>query len=482
MPPGQLLSGLPATPATPAAAGANPLSGLASAAPTGGGGIPTSATPPLPASAVPPAQNVPAAVPAQPNVTPVQPAGFSPTAASSVPTPAVGAQAMAGGPLPAAPPLPTPPPSPSTAAAMPPVTPSVPPPAPSTPFHGALPLAGAPQISRAGTVERAEDPDIVRAKQLLWECLWEGRRYSNLAWAIGLHQGPHGTIFYLTSSEGFPYIPRYVHLPDSPALTTVFDDYEFVPAGRAVVLAGWQDPGRIILSHHRLRADAGASGLWAVVSTTRLDPGARTWLPKDAKIVELDPALENNPLYDPVKATGTPTLGVGRRHRLAVADRDLWPLIADVRKRWQAALDMVAIADQVTRERATFTGVHADGVVVQAADQYAEMLADTIDRLERREQLEDRAVRAVRTAYMTATLAAQARRHTARELSDDTGYVDAYRRARAWEAVVILVDAVSAYGKKILPDTVLADIAYCAVTAHTPHTPNPVADVLRYYA
>lgn len=482
MPPSQLLSGLPPT---PAAATGSPLSAVPAAAPGvgGGGGVPNAA-PPLPASAAPAAQNVPAAVAAQPGVTPVQPAGLASPPASSVPQAvAGGSPAMAGGPLPPAPPLPTPPPvPPGTAAAVPPVAPPIPPPPPTTPFHGALPVAGAPQISSAGTVERAEDPEIVRAKQLLWECLWEGRRYSNLAWAVGLHRSPNGSIFYLTSSEGFPYIPRYVYLPDSPALTTVFADNEFVPLGRAVVLAGWQDPARIILSHHRLRADAGASTLWAIVSTTRLDPGARGALPKDVRLVEIDPDLEKNPLYDPAKATDIPELLAGRQHRLAIADRGLWPLIADVRKRWQAALDLVGIADQATRERSTFTGLTVTGATVPVTDQHAGMLADAIERLQRRERLDDTAIRAMRTAYMTITMNAQGRRHTPQEFTDDTGYVDAYRRARAWEAAIILTEAVNTYGNKVLPDTILADIAYCALTAHTPHTPNPVYDVLRYYA
>jgi hypothetical protein len=50
-------------------------------------------------------------------------------------------------------------------------TPTVPPPgvgAPPGPFHSPLPPVGAP-IVRGGLVERAEDPDIVPARQLIWD-------------------------------------------------------------------------------------------------------------------------------------------------------------------------------------------------------------------------------------------------------------------------------------------------------------------------
>ncbi|MGV7735068.1 hypothetical protein PJI18_09795 [Mycobacterium kansasii] len=364
--------------------------------------------------------------------------------------------------------------------------PPAPPPAPpSTPFHGPLPVGGAPQITRQGTVEPAEDPNIVRARQLIWECLWHGRRYPNLQWALGLHRDDQSaTTFYLTSSEGFPYIPRHVHLPDTPTLMTVFDDHQCVPLNRAVMLAGWANPARIIAAHQRLRADAGRSSLWAIVSTTPLDTAGRMELPAGVRLVDVDPKLERNPLYDPAKSLDVPELAAGRRHRLAVADRRLWQRIEPVRRRWQAALDLVELAADVTRERAVFTGLVAKGAVVGTSDPHAGLLDQVLERLVRRELPDADVIRALRTGgYMGAVLAAQAARRTPQDLTDDTGHVDAYRRARAWEAASILVEAVGSQGNATLAPSVLADIAYCAVTAHPPgQGDDTVAEVLSYYA
>jgi len=345
-------------------------------------------------------------------------------------------------------------------------------------------LGGTPQITRQGTVEPAEDPDIVRARQLLWECLWHGRRYPNLQWAVGLHrEDQSATTFYLTSSEGFPYIPRHVHLPDTPGLVTVFDDHQCVPVNRAVMLAGWANPARIIAAHQRLRADAGRPTLWAIVSTMPLDAAGRMELAAGVRLVDVEPQLERNPLYDPAKSLDVPGLAVGRRHRLAVVDRRLWQRIEPVRRRWQAALDLVEIAADVTRERAVFTGLVAKGAVVGTSDPHAGLLDQVLKQLGRRELPEADMVRALRTVgYMGAVLAAQAARRTPQDLTDDTGYVDAYRRARAWEAASILVEAVGAHGNGTLAPNVLADIAYCAVTAHPPgQGDDTVAEVLSYY-
>jgi hypothetical protein len=310
--------------------------------------------------------------------------------------------------------------------------------------------------------------------------LWDGRRYSNLHWAIGLHRGLNGTVFYLTPSQGFPYIPRYVYLPDSPALLTVFDDHEFMHPERALVLAGWRNPARIIAAHHRLRADAGQSTLWAIVSTMPLDAPARLGLPTGIRLLNVDPDLTKNPLYDPATATKIPELAVGRQHRLAVADPELWSLVGDVHSRWQAALELVSLADGVTRERAAFTGVVVSGATVPTNDPHAKLLADVVAQLQRRERPDDNTVRALRSAYSAATLASQTAQHTPQDLTDDTGYVDAYRRARAWEAAVILVEAVNAQGNEVLPEATLADIAYCAATAHMPFSGDvAVGDVLR---
>lgn len=463
---------------------APPISSAASAGPLSspagltGGGVPRAAPPVLPVTAAPAStQSVPAAAASQPGMTAVSPAAMP---AASPPPQAAAAPA---GPLAPAPALTTPP-SPATPGPSTVVPPAPPPAPPSTPFHGPLPLGGTPQITRQGTVEPAEDPDIVRARQLLWECLWHGRRYPNLQWAFGLHrEDQSATTFYLTSSEGFPYIPRHVHLPDTPGLVTVFDDHQCVPVNRAVMLAGWANPARIIAAHQRLRADAGRPTLWAIVSTMPLDAAGRMELAAGVRLVDVEPQLERNPLYDPAKSLDVPGLAVGRRHRLAVVDRRLWQRIEPVRRRWQAALDLVEIAADVTRERAVFTGLVAKGAVVGTSDPHAGLLDQVLKQLGRRELPEADMVRALRTVgYMGAVLAAQAARRTPQDLTDDTGYVDAYRRARAWEAASILVEAVGAHGNGTLAPNVLADIAYCAVTAHPPgQGDDTVAEVLSYY-
>lgn len=268
LPPSQL-SGLPPLSGVPPAPPAALSSPGAVSAPGGSSALAgPRASVPVP---VQPVSGVPAA-PVQPAMSPAGAPAVTPAGASSPPPAALPATsaAPAAVPLAPAPALAGPPPVPP--AAVSPVGPApAPPVVPATPFHGPpLPPIGT-AINRDGLVERAEDPDIVRAKSLIWECLWHGRRYPMLDWAVGLHRGANGTVFYLTSSEGFPFIPQHVHLPDSPALTTPFDDGEFMPYHRAVMLAGWRNPTRIVLGHHALRAGAGLSTLWAIVSSVPLE-------------------------------------------------------------------------------------------------------------------------------------------------------------------------------------------------------------------
>jgi hypothetical protein len=44
----------------------------------------------------------------------------------------------------------------------------------------------------------------------------------------------------------------------------------------------------------------------------------------------------------------------------------------------------------------------------------------------------------LQTAYSATVMQAQGRRHTPQDLTDDTGHIDAYRRARAYEATWLL--------------------------------------------
>lgn len=402
---------------------------------------------------------------------------MTPAGVSSPQPPALPASSSATAvPLAPAPPLAGPPPVPP-AAVSPVGAPPVPPVTPSTPFHGPpLPVAGAPQVNREGVVERAEDPDIVRARQLVWECLWHGRRYPMLDWAVGLHRGANGTVFYLTSSEGFPFIPQHVYLPDSPVLTTPFDDGEFVPYHRAVMLAGWRNPTRIVLGHHALRAGSGRSTLWAIVSSAPLE--ADHLRPEGVRIEVVDPS--KNPLADPVKATEVPELAAGRLHRLAVAAPDLWAMVGGVEWRWSAAVGLVGLADEATRERQTFTGLVVGGASVATSDPNGPLLADVARRLERRDQIDTDRLAALRVAYMAAVMDAQRRRHTPQDFTEDTGYVDAYRRARAYEAAVLSAEA--AIDDAELSADLLAEVAYCALAAHLPGAGDVVVrDVLRYY-
>ncbi len=101
---------------------------------------------------------------------------------------------------------------------------------------------------------------------------------------------------------------------------------------------------------------------------------------------------------------------------------------------WSAAVGLVGLADEATRERQTFTGLVVGGASVATSDPNGPLLADVARRLERRDQIDTDRLAALRVAYMAAVMDAQRRRHTPQDFTEDTGYVDAYRRARAYEA------------------------------------------------
>lgn len=359
-----------------------------------------------------------------------------------------------------------------------PSAPAVPPPgvgAPPGPFHSPLPPVGTP-IVRGGLVERAEDPDIIRARQLIWELTWAGRRYPSLDWAIGLHRasgdtGP--TKFFITSSEGETYIPQHVHLPMDPVLIPIFQDAEFARQGWRQQWQGWVDPARIVHEHHRLRQEAfGRSVLHAIVSSREIS-GLSHMLPAGVVLEVVDP--EKNPFVDPLKATEIPAIATGRAHRLAIASPDLFALVQKVpeSERWSAGVDLVADAAAATDERHVRQGLVArDMPGLQSMDSGAAVLHSVIDQL----RVPGGAVDAggwaqLQTAYWTQVMGAQGRRHTPQDLTDDTGYIDAYRRARAYEAAWLL----NAPAGPLSADW-LADVAYTHLCATD--NPNRCGDLL----
>ncbi len=338
-----------------------------------------------------------------------------------------------------------------------------PPAAPATPFHGPLPPVGAPQITRGGVVERAEEPDIVRARQLIWECLWHGRRYPMLDWAIGLHRGTTGTMFYLTSSEGAPYIPQHVHLPDVPQLVTVFADPAVTP-GRLPALAGWLNPVATIVNHAALREGS----LGAVVSSAKAEQRHRHRVPAAVRFEWANP--EANPLTDPANIQHVPELSPGRRHRLAVESPALWRHVqqmpaADL---FDAAVTLADLAERSTRDRATFTGLVAEGAALPAVDPSSGVLTDLLARMRHGETIDADTLAALRRAYMGSVIEAQRRRRTPQDFTEDTAYLDHYRRARAYEAAVLLAETAVPGPPVPDPAGLLADIAYCALVAQ-PH-------------
>lgn len=309
-------------------------------------------------------------------------------------------------------------------------------------------------------MERAEDPDIIRARQLIWELTWAGRRYPSLDWAIGLHRaggdtGP--TKFFITSSEGEGYIPQHVHLPVDPVLMPIFQDAEFARPGWRQQWQGWVDPARIVHEHHRLRQEAfGRSVLHAIVSSREIN-GLSHMLPAGVVLEVVAP--EKNPFVDPLKATEIPAIATGRAHRLAIASPDLFALVQKLAEseRWSAGVDLAADAAAATDERHVRQGLVArDMPGLQSMDSGTAVLHSVIDQL----RVPGGAVDAggwaqLQTAYWTQVMGAQGRRHTPQDLTDDTGYIDAYRRARAYEAAWLL----NAPAGPLSADW-LADVAY----------------------
>ncbi|WP_142386942.1 hypothetical protein [Mycobacterium hubeiense] len=394
--------------------------------------------------AAPPPQAVPAAPPPASTPAPsVQPASMS----SALPPPVASSAAPAvAGPLSPAPPLAGPPPPPPGAAG-PATTPGVPPP-PSLggqpgPFHTPLPPVGTP-IVRNGVVERAEDPDIVRARQLIWELVWAGRRYPSLDWAIGLPRaggdaGP--TRFFITSSEGECYIPQHVHLPVDPVLIPIFADEEFARPGWRQEWQRWVDPAQTVLEHHRLRAEKfGRSVLRAIVSSREIS-GLSHKLPPGVQLEVADPA--KNPFVDPTRAHIIPEIEAGRGHRLLIASAEVYALTQRFPEgeRWSGGVDLAADAAAATDERQVRSGlIVGDMPSPLPVDSNAGLLHSVIDALRTPGgALDGGSWAQLQTAYWTSVMNAQSNRHTPQDLTHDRGqYVDAYRRARAYEAAWLL--------------------------------------------
>lgn len=454
------------TGSTSPASAANSLSSAAS-----GGGVPK--VPPLqpagpvgvPASAAAaPAVPPPAAAhPAAPSAAPGSGAVVQPAGMSSAPPPQSAAPVASpiGGTLGPAPPLAGPAPGPG--GVVPPATAVAPPAAsPPGPLHAPLPPVGTPLV-RAGIVERADDPDIVRARQLIWELMWAGRRYPSLDWAVGLHRPSGGgqTTFYLTSSEGECYIPQHVFLPADPVLVPLFHDTQFVHVGWRQYWQGWTDPGRIVFEHHRMRQDSlGVSMLYAIVSSR--DLSALKHMISGSVRLEVA-AASDNPFVDPEKAKDVPTvIPAGRAHRLAITSPGLYGLVQRLpeNQRWSAGIDLAADAAAATDERHVRTGlVAADVAPPRLEDPQSAVLHGVIDQLRVPQgALEDWGE--LQMAYLTHVMQSQGLRHTPQDYTDDTGYVDEYRRARAYE-VAWLLNAPPGP----LPVDWLADVAYAHLCA-----------------
>lgn len=453
----------------------NPLSSVPPAASSGlsgaGGGVPKASVPlptqapvtaPPPSAAAPPAAASAVASPATAGPS-VQPAGLSPaTPAPVAQAPAAGPPAVSG-PLGPAPPLSTPPPS-AAAPQVGPVAPPAPPPGVGAPgpFHAPLPPVGTP-IVRRGLIQVAEDPDLIRARQLIWELMWAGRRYPSLDWAVGLHRGQGGaTKFFLTSSEGESYIPQHVFLPADPALVPLFLDVDFVQRGWRETWQGWVDPARIVVEHHRLRAEAfGRPVLYAVVSSREIT-GLGHLLPQGVKLEVA--ASDDNPFIDPEKAREVPVgVPAGRAHRLAVLHPGLWGLVQRMPKsqKWSAAVDLAADAAARTDERHVRTGlIVRDAAPMDAVDPHGALLHGVLDHLRDGDKIAVETWQQLQTGYFTHLMQSQSRRHSGSDLTDDTGYVDAYRRARAYEAAWLL----DAPEGPLTPEW-LADVAYAHLCA-----------------
>ncbi len=320
-------------------------------------------------------------------------------------------------------------------------------------------------VTRDGLVERAEDPDIIRARTLIWELMWTGRRYPALDWAIGLHRtgGADGpTKFFITSSEGESYIPQHVHLPADPILVPIFLDKEFAYRAWRETQQGWLDPARIVIAHHFLRQQAfGRSVLHAIVSSREI-VGLDHILPPGVALDVADPG--KNPFVDASKALEIPALIPGRAHRLGIVSANLFSVVQRLpeSERWSTGVDLAADAATATKQRQVRTGLIVRDMPVPATvDPNAAVLNSVLDQLRGPGgQVDSTGWAQLQTAYSAAVMHAQGRRHTPQDLTDDTGYIDAYRRARAYEATWLLN---APPGR--LTELWLADVAYAHLCA-----------------
>lgn len=460
------------TPANPAAS--NPLSSAtpaaASALSSGGGARP--AVPASPMQAAPVSANPQSPVmPPQSGAAQVVPAGN--TSANAPQTVTAAPQGPVQGPLGQAPPLSGAPPPPAGA-----TTPSPTPgvsgaqggvtagPA-GAPLPTGVPVVGTPLV-RNGILEKAEDPDLAFARDLIFQLLWASRRYPSLDWAIGIHRIGDETTFFMTSSEGLCYIPAHVFLPAMPGLVPLFHDVQVARPTWSVLWQGWTDPARPVAQHHRLRAELyGSDALYAIVSSRPLDDNIQHVIPQGTVLEFCDP--DKNQYINPDKAHLVAELAPGQLHRMAVASPDLWALATQVpaSERWSAAVDLVSDAVVATNFRQVQTGVVYSDEPVPVNDPYSDALNHVLGPIHSGMDVDINAWQRLNMAYYTHLMQAQSARHTTHDLTDDTGYVDMYRRARAYEAAQLLNQPPGP-----LPDTWLADIAYChfAATANVQRT------------
>ncbi len=460
------------TPANPAAS--NPLASAtpaaASALSSGGGARPAVPTSPMQAAPVSANPQSPV-MPPQSGAAQVVPAGN--TSANAPQTVTAAPQGPVQGPLGQAPPLsgappppagaPTPSPTPGMSGAQGGVTAG---PA-GAPLPTGVPVVGTPLV-RNGILEKAEDPDLAFARDLIFQLLWASRRYPSLDWAIGIHRIGDETTFFMTSSEGLCYIPAHVFLPAMPGLVPLFHDVQVARPTWSVLWQGWADPARPVAQHHRLRAELyGSDALYAIVSSRPIDDNIQHVIPQGTVLEFCDP--DKNQYINPDKAHLVAELAPGQLHRMAVASPDLWALATQVpaSERWSAAVDLVSDSVLATNFRQVQTGVVYSDEPVPVNDPYSDALNHVLGPIHSGMDVDINAWQRLNMAYYTHLMQAQSARHTTHDLTDDTGYVDMYRRARAYEAAQLLNQPPGP-----LPDTWLADIAYChfAATANVQRT------------
>lgn len=474
---GNMARGAPPTPGNLAStnpAASNPLASAtpaaASALSSGGGARP--AVPASPAQAAPVSANPQSpAMPPQSGAAQVVPAGNTSTNAPQTVTAAP--QGPVQGPLGQAPPLSGAPPPPAGATS----------PGPTPGMSGAqggvtagpagaplptgVPVVGTPLV-RNGVLEKAEDPDLAFARDLIFQLLWASRRYPSLDWAIGIHRSGDATTFFMTSSEGLCYIPAHVFLPAMPGLVPLFHDVQVARPTWSVLWQGWTDPARPVAQHHRLRAELyGSDALYAIVSSRPVDDNIKHVIPQGTVLEFCDP--EKNQYINAEKAHQVAELAPGQLHRMAVASPDLWALATQVpsNERWSTAVDLVGDAVLATNFRQVHTGVVYSDKPVPVNDPYSDALDHVLGPVHSAMDVDIDTWQRLNMAYYAHLMQAQSARHTTHDLTDDTGYVDMYRRARAYEAAQLLNQPPGP-----LPDTWLADIAYChfAATADVQRT------------